>query len=110
MDFWWPPLTCCLCSRPYSARPERSEGPEDRRLPFMTWIKICGITNLEDALTAVDAGTNALGFVFYDESLRKVEPATVRDIIEHLPEHIEKVGVFVDANGTTSATSFRKLA
>jgi phosphoribosylanthranilate isomerase len=75
----------CLCRRPTTA--------------FMTWIKICGITNLEDALTAVDAGANALGFVFYDKSPRKVEPATVRDIIEHLPEHIETVGVFVDADG-----------
>lgn len=65
----------------------------------MTWIKICGITNLEDARAAIDAGADALGFVFYDQSPRKVEPATVRDILDHLPEHIEKVGVFVDADG-----------
>src|ERR1700756_3809387 len=63
----------------------------------MTWIKICGITNLEDALTAVDAGADALGFVFYDKSPRKVEPGAVRDILDRLPEQIEKVGVFVDA-------------
>jgi len=63
----------------------------------MTWIKICGITNLEDAMTAVDAGADALGFVFYDKSPRRVEAAAVRDILDHLPEHIEKVGVFVDA-------------
>jgi phosphoribosylanthranilate isomerase len=63
----------------------------------MTWIKICGITNLEDAMTAVDAGADALGFVFYYKSPRRVEAAAVRDILDHLPEHIEKVGVFVDA-------------
>lgn len=64
----------------------------------MTWIKICGITNLEDALTAVDAGADALGFVFYHKSPRKVEPGAVRDILDRLPEQIEKVGVFVDAD------------
>src|ERR1700751_1947867 len=69
----------------------------DQRLAFMTWIKICGITNLEDATTAVDAGADALGFVFHDKSPRRVEAAAVRDILDHLPEHIEKVGVFVDA-------------
>lgn len=63
----------------------------------MTWIKICGVTNLEDALTAVNAGADALGFVFYDKSPRRVEVAAVRDILDHLPEHIETVGVFVDA-------------
>jgi phosphoribosylanthranilate isomerase len=62
----------------------------------MTWVKICGITNLEDALTAVDAGADALGFVFYDKSPRKAEIETTRDIIRELPEGIEKVGVFVD--------------
>ena len=48
-------------------------------------------------MTAVDAGADALGFVLYDKSPRRVEAAAVRDILDHLPEHIEKVGVFVDA-------------
>jgi len=64
----------------------------------MTWVKICGITNLEDALTAVDAGADALGFVFYDKSPRKVEVAAVREMIGELPGKVEKVGVFVDAS------------
>src|SRR5580704_2416869 len=64
----------------------------------MTWVKICGITNLEDALTAVDAGADALGFVFYDKSPRNVAPETARDIVRQLPAHIEKVGVFVGNN------------
>jgi phosphoribosylanthranilate isomerase len=61
----------------------------------MTWVKICGITNLEDALTAVAAGADALGFVFYEKSPRNVPPETVGEIVRQIPAHIEKVGVFV---------------
>jgi phosphoribosylanthranilate isomerase len=64
----------------------------------MTWVKICGITNLEDALTAVEAGADALGFVFYEKSPRHVTPEAVRGIIKQLPERIEKVGVFASAS------------
>jgi len=62
----------------------------------MTWIKICGMTNLEDALLAVDAGADAVGFVFYEKSPRCVTVETAREIISQLPEEIEKIGVFVD--------------
>jgi phosphoribosylanthranilate isomerase len=62
----------------------------------MTWIKICGITNLDDALAASDAGANAVGFVFYSRSPRHVTADTARSIAEKLPPHIQKVGVFVD--------------
>lgn len=62
----------------------------------MTWIKICGITNREDALAAVEAGVNALGFVFYKKSPRRVTAETVRSIVAELPRHVEKVGVFVN--------------
>jgi phosphoribosylanthranilate isomerase len=61
----------------------------------MTWVKICGITNREDAMTALDAGADALGFVFYEKSPRNVSPKTVREIVAGLPTEIEKVGVFV---------------
>ncbi|MGA7559486.1 MAG: phosphoribosylanthranilate isomerase [Terriglobales bacterium] len=61
----------------------------------MTWIKICGITNVDDALAAIDAGANALGFVFYPQSLRHVTLEIARSIISKLPQPIEKVGVFV---------------
>src|ERR1700692_2756702 len=62
----------------------------------MTWVKICGITNLDDALAAVDAGANALGFVFYPKSSRHVTVEKTRSIVSKLPQHIEKVGVFVN--------------
>ena len=62
----------------------------------MTWIKICGTTNLEDALMAVEAGADALGFVFYEKSPRNVDPGVVRGITSRLPAKIEKVGVFVN--------------
>jgi phosphoribosylanthranilate isomerase len=62
----------------------------------MTWIKICGITNLDDALAATDAGANALGFVFYPKSRRHVTLETVCSIVAKLPRQMEKVGVFVN--------------
>jgi phosphoribosylanthranilate isomerase len=62
----------------------------------MTWVKICGMTNLEDALVAVEAGADAVGFVFYEKSPRNITVEAAREIVEKLPEGVEKVGVFVD--------------
>ncbi len=67
----------------------------------MTWVKICGITSLEDALVAVDAGADAVGFVFYEKSPRYVTVEMVREIVKRLPEQVEKVGVFVNDSGET---------
>ncbi len=62
----------------------------------MTWVKICGMTNLEDALVAVDAGADAVGFVFYEKSPRCVTVEKAREICEELPENVERIGIFVN--------------
>jgi len=54
------------------------------------------MTNLEDALAAVDAGADAVGFVFYEKSPRKITAEAASEVVRKLPEHVEKVGVFVD--------------
>ena len=61
----------------------------------MTWIKICGTTNLEDALVAVEAGAHALGFVFAP-SPRRISPRDAARITAALPTSVEKIGVFVN--------------
>jgi phosphoribosylanthranilate isomerase len=64
----------------------------------MTKVKICGITNLEDALLSVQFGADELGFNFYPKSPRYVRPEQIRLILEQLPANILTIGVFVDAN------------
>ncbi len=59
-----------------------------------TWIKICGVTNIVDAQAAVEAGADAVGFVFA-ASPRRVTPLIAAEICAQLPEHVERVGVFV---------------
>ena len=59
-------------------------------------VKICGITNLDDALAAIDAGAAALGFNFWPGSPRHIALENARHIIRQLPPAVLKVGVFVD--------------
>ncbi|MBE7499597.1 MAG: phosphoribosylanthranilate isomerase [Verrucomicrobiales bacterium] len=60
-------------------------------------VKICGVTRLEDAQAAVAAGADALGFMFYERSARRVSVGAAAAICRQLPPFVSKVGVFVDA-------------
>jgi len=75
-------------------------------------VKICGITKLEDAYAAIDAGADALGFVFYDKSPRYITPSDAKELIAKLPPFIERVGLFVntEASNVDEISSFCSIS
>jgi phosphoribosylanthranilate isomerase len=73
-------------------------------------VKICGVTNLDDALAAVEAGADALGFNFWPGSKRYVTAKDVAPILEGLPEDVLKVGIFVNAPRPEIEHAVRRLS
>jgi phosphoribosylanthranilate isomerase len=75
----------------------------------MIRVKICGITNAADALAAIDAGANLLGFNFYAKSPRHITEAEAAKIRPQLPKKIKAVGVFVNAPPAEAAALCKSL-
>jgi len=75
----------------------------------MVRVKICGITNAADALAAVDAGANLLGFNFYEKSARFLTESAAAKIRSKLPKNVQAVGIFVNATAADIAALCNSL-
>jgi phosphoribosylanthranilate isomerase len=72
-------------------------------------VKICGICSLEDAIAAIDAGADALGFMFYEGSSRNISLESAAKIISKLPPFVTRTGVFVNASDEVIQTAATRL-
>jgi len=75
----------------------------------MIRVKICGITRVEDALAAADAGADAIGLVFAEKSSRRIDPETARTICRALPPYISRVGLFMDASAAEITETLERV-
>ena len=87
-----PPRLLLIGVAPSSKKPKRFPKNNCMR----TWIKICGTTCLEDALSSIEAGADALGFIFAS-SKRRVSTELAQQIISQLPQEVERIGVFMNS-------------
>jgi phosphoribosylanthranilate isomerase len=74
-----------------------------------TWIKICGTTSVEDALSSIEAGADALGFIFAP-SKRRVTPEKAQQIIAELPREVERIGVFMNSSAIEISSVVSQVA
>ncbi|WP_324626903.1 phosphoribosylanthranilate isomerase [Acinetobacter sp. MD2(2019)] len=75
-----------------------------------TRVKICGITRVEDVKHVVEAGADAIGFVFYPPSPRSVNARQAQQLVAHIPAYVQVVGLFVNANATEIAQVLNVVA
>lgn len=83
------------------------KGRDAFQLLMHTWIKFCGTTSLEDAQASVEAGADALGFIFAP-SKRRISPEKAGEIVKRLPQNVARVGVFVNESAEQIRETIRQ--
>ena len=92
-----------------SAEKDITPRRQDAKTPRKTKIKICGLKDVETALTAVEAGADYLGLNFVKKSVRYVTPDAAHKIVDALPAHVEAVGLFCDHDAATIRAAAQRV-